>query len=118
MGIEPNITVIKGRRGVSVDVGGVKMAGVLNVRSDLSHEGGSVTIEVHSLMVRFDQRHDDVDDALVAIERDVAQIRGLQQKARMERDAARQTQQARDVAERDARLVAAKKPRVRVKARK
>jgi len=62
---EPNVTVSIDRRGrASVEVGGVKMAGVVAVTGDHQMDQSVVTIHVVGRYVRYEQKPNTVEDAI------------------------------------------------------
>lgn len=112
--IQPNVVVRKGRRSTAVEVGGVKMVGVISVQT--RHDAGEVgivTIELAGRMVEFDQTHDSVGSATAAIMGKVAQ---LVQQAERDREESLTRENDLRVDNEKLRAKLAEKHRIRVQA--
>jgi len=106
----PNVLVTIDAKGkASVEVAGVKMAGVLRVSSEFGMEAGSVVIEVHPRFVRYEQRVSSIADAHEQLRRRLADLDRLSLQGRQEMDALTREND-------DLKRQLAQRPRVRVKA--
>jgi hypothetical protein len=106
----PNVLVTIDAKGkASVEVAGVKMAGVLRVSSEFGMEAGSVVIEVHPRFVRYEQRVSSIADAQEQLRRRLADLDRLSLQGRQEMDALTREND-------DLKRQLAQRPRVRVKA--
>lgn len=111
----PNVLVTIDAKGkASVEVAGVKMAGVLRVSPEFGMEAGSVVIEVHPRFVRYEQRVSSIADAQEQLRRRqlrrrLANLDRLSLQGRQEMDALTREND-------DLKRQLAQRPRVRVKA--
>jgi hypothetical protein len=111
---QPNVVVKKSRRGTTVEVGGIPMAGVTKVETEHTiGESGMVTIHLTGRMVEFDQRHDSVDAVTAAIMGKIGQL-----VKQTERDRTETINRENDLREENDRLRVelAAKQRIRVQA--
>lgn len=84
---DPNVLISVGKRGrASVEVGGVKMAGVVRVSADHAMDGGNVIIEISPHYARFEQRPNSLPEAEAQITRRMTDILNFARASQQEAD--------------------------------